>query len=222
MTTIQIKDDLWWSIVVWEARHKVPALNLCQSSNDGNEFLRLSWPQCQGPEIHAAEMLHVDSKRTLRHLWLEYLLNVFLLLFQVNHFFDFVSLSILWITCYFWGGAAPATIFMSIFVPWVFQTNGAWSFYPYSKWPFIENVNRGIWLPMFSEREELNCSQWVHSEDLIRPWTTSHVFHLCGDDLPPDWNQPRLISCTLLSGDSWPSDSNWFHSSNSQENLLTL
>lgn len=87
--------------------------------------------------------------------------------------------------------------------------NGVWSFHPYSKWPFIENVNRRIWLPMWRERQELNCSQWVQSEDLIRPWTTSHVFHLCGDDLPPDWNQPGLIPCPLLSGDSCPSGSKW-------------
>lgn len=90
-----------------------------------------------------------------------------------------------------------------------FSGNGDWSFYPYSKWPFIENVNRRIWLPMSKEREELNCSQWVQSEDLIRPWTTSHVFHLCVDDLPADWNQPGLIPCPPLSGDSCPSDYNW-------------
>lgn len=47
-TTIQIRDDLWWSIVVWDARQKVPGLNLCQTSSDGNEFLRLAWTLCQG------------------------------------------------------------------------------------------------------------------------------------------------------------------------------
>lgn len=55
-------DEVLWS---GEARQKVPGLNLCQASNDGNEFLRSGWTRCQGLEIHAAKM-HVDSQNTRR------------------------------------------------------------------------------------------------------------------------------------------------------------
>lgn len=155
-------------------------------------------------KIHATKTLHVD----LWHKAQAFIaLDIFLLFFYVNHFFDFMSLLISLITLRCWLELWPQ--FSSSFCAVRFSGNGGWSFYPYSKWPFIENVNRRIRLPMLRKREELNCSQWAQSEDLIRPWTTSHVFHLCGDDLPPDWNQPELIPCLPLSGDSCPSNSNW-------------
>lgn len=77
--------------MVGEARQKVPGLNLCQTSNDGNEFLRLAYTLCQGPEIHAVKILHVDAKHK-EQVFIA--LNKFLLIFYVNNFFDFMSFSI--------------------------------------------------------------------------------------------------------------------------------
>ena len=81
--------------VLWSERQvqKVPGLNLCQTSNDGNEYLRLGEAlAAKVPKIHAVKILRVDSKRTAQAF---IVLNVFLLLFYVNNFFDFTSLSIL-------------------------------------------------------------------------------------------------------------------------------
>lgn len=211
-TTIQIKDDLWWSIAVWEARQKAPGLHLSQTSYDGNEFLRLGWTPCQGLKIHAMKTLHVDPWHKVQAF---IALDIFLLFFYVNRFFDFMSLLILLIPLCRWSELWPQ--FSSSFCAIRFSGNGGWSFYPYSKWPFIENVNRRIRLPMLREREELNCSQWAQSEDLIRPWTTSHVFHLCGDDLPADWNQPssfHVHRSLEIHAPVTPTDC-WLHSGNS-------
>lgn len=41
---------------------------MCQTGNDGNEFLRLVWTRCQGFEIHAPKILHVDSKDAAQSL----------------------------------------------------------------------------------------------------------------------------------------------------------
>lgn len=61
------------------------------ASNDGNKFLRLGWTWCQDLEIYAV-MKHVDSKDTVQAF---IVLNLFLSFFYVDHFFDFMSLSIL-------------------------------------------------------------------------------------------------------------------------------
>lgn len=147
-------------------------------------------------KIHAVNILHVFRGIYCRHSPLIALWDVF---------FDFMSVLIPYLRFSHCCGLRPW--FLSSFCAVRFRQ--VWSFCPYSKWPFIENVNRRIWLPMLWEREELNCSQWAEWEDLIRPWTTSHVFHLCGDDLPSDWNHPDLVPCPPLSGDSCPSDCNW-------------
>lgn len=92
--------------MVGEARQKVPGLNLCQTSNDGNEFLRLGWTLCQGLQIHAVKILHEDSRYTAQAF---IILDVFLLFFYVNHFFDFMSLSIFVnnVVLFFFVGRSP-------------------------------------------------------------------------------------------------------------------
>lgn len=177
---------------------KASQLHLRQPHNDANEFLWFgshSEPMPQNPcnEYTACIPRHLLHQMYRLSAVCESILRFYVAANSVNKVFQ-----PLW---------AQTTIFKLILCCKVRRQ--AWSFCPYSKGPFIENVNRRIWLPMLREREELNCSQWAQAEDLIRPWTTSHVFHLCGDDLPPDWNHPDLIPCPPLSGDSCPSGFNW-------------
>lgn len=101
--------------------------------------------------------------------------------------------------------------------------NADWSFYPYSKWPFIENVNRRIWLPMWREREDLiapsECSlrTWLDLEPLLMFFICVVTTFLLTEISLGSFHVHRSLE---IHAPVTPSDC-WLHCANSKKNLLT-